>query len=85
MYELMCWCWSNKPHRRPSFAIIRQLALSQPFTRLHYAMRVEPARHLVTAIAVRYYEVYYGTDYGIVSVTDLRQSASSCQVIQLVM
>ena len=156
MYELMCWSWSNKPHHRPSFAIIRQLALSQPFTRLHYAMKVEPARHLVTAIAMRYYksfptaanevsaslsyplrnfttsqssiasdapklrklslqfsgsqlmlcsdrypslcptvgsittatddnvEVYYGTDYGIVGVADLQQSASSCQVIKLV-
>ena len=48
-------------------------------------MRVEPARHLVTAIALRYYEVYYGTCYGIVSVADLQQYASSCQVIQLVM
>ena len=55
MYELMCWSWSSKPQHRPSFVIIRQLALSQPFTRLHYAMRVEPRKHLVSAIAVRYY------------------------------
>ena len=29
-------------------------------------------------------EVYYGTDYGIVSMADIQQSASSCQVIELV-
>lgn len=56
MYELMCWSWSTKPHHRPSFTIIRQLALSQAFTRLHYAMKVEPQKHAVTAIAVRYYK-----------------------------
>lgn len=56
MYELMCWSWSSKPHHRPSFSVIRQLALTLPFTRLHYAMKVEPCKHLVTAIAVRYYK-----------------------------
>jgi len=29
-------------------------------------------------------EVYYGTDYGMVGVADLQQSATSYQVIQLV-
>ena len=57
MYELMCWCWSSKPHHRPSFSVIRQLADCSAFTRLHRAMSVNPREHVVTSAIVRYYKV----------------------------
>ena len=34
MYELMCWCWSERPQDRPTFTQIKQLLESSAFTRL---------------------------------------------------
>ena len=57
MYELMCWCWSSKPHHRPSFSMIRQLAHHPCFTRLHHAMSVQCRGQVVTSAVKRYYRI----------------------------
>lgn len=34
MYELMCWCWSDKPQHRPTFTQIKEIVSSSTFTQL---------------------------------------------------
>jgi serine/threonine protein kinase len=34
MYELMCWCWSDSPNHRPTFAQIKQIISSHSFVQL---------------------------------------------------
>lgn len=34
LYELMCWCWSDRPNHRPDFATVLAILNSDAFTHL---------------------------------------------------
>ena len=40
MFELMCWCWSDKPQHRPDFTQISSTIASSTFTRLLGASQI---------------------------------------------
>ena len=52
MYDLMCWCWSEKPQHRPTFEEILQILKTKSFTRLLSAMPVSKLNNVVSAACI---------------------------------
>ena len=53
MFELMCWCWSEKPHHRPNFPEILQVLRTDTFTRLLVATPTSKDEKDITAACLR--------------------------------
>ena len=55
LYELMCWCWSDKPQHRPTFEQILKIVKKDSFTHLLEAVPVTSSRkNLVTSACVKF-------------------------------
>ena len=53
MFELMCWCWGQKPQHRPPFSEILTIMKKPLFHRLLLAEEVSTNNHVVTAACFR--------------------------------
>ena len=54
LYELMCWCWSDKPQHRPTFEQILDTVKRDSFTHLLEAIpvTVSDKKNMVTAACI---------------------------------
>ena len=53
MFELMCWCWSDKPHHRPDFQVVLEVMRTDTFTQLLAATAVTKDEDEPTAACIR--------------------------------
>ena len=53
MFELMCWCWSEKPHHRPDFQEILKVLRTDTFTHLLADTPVSKINDDIAAACIR--------------------------------
>ncbi len=52
LYELMCWCWSDKPQHRPTFDEILKIIKTDSFTHLLEATPISRDHDDITAACI---------------------------------
>ena len=55
MFELMCWCWSEKPTQRPNFPTILEILKQDDFTQLLASFPLIGNEEVITTSCVRLY------------------------------
>ena len=53
LYELMCWCWSDRPNSRPDFSAILSILKSDMFTHLLASFIVQKSEEEFTTSCMR--------------------------------
>ena len=57
MYELMCWCWSEKPNCRPTFSQIKEIIKTGAFTYLFGATTLTTDHDCFTSACIHTYKL----------------------------
>lgn len=53
LYELMCWCWSDRPNHRPDFSTVLSVLKSDMFTHLLASFPINKSEEEVTTSCMR--------------------------------
>lgn len=57
MYELMCWCWSERPAFRPTFTQIKNIIKNDTFTHLIGSAALPNDDDVYTTVSVQTYNL----------------------------
>lgn len=73
MYELMCWCWDDKPACRPTFTQIKSVINQDTFTHLVGSSALPYDDDVYTTVSV---QTYHAKNTGAENGNDLNSSTA---------